>query len=218
MMNIIEEAIIYATIMHQGKVRRFEDTPYILHPLEVAQILATLTDDEEIITAGILHDVVFASKHSRYEQVTKKENFDILPRKIKNELSNYLWKDVFRQIYDYYDLLKEDKYSNTLLCKLSYYFIFKYYHAKEVIYPITRQNCDSGIIRKIKKACGIDFPFAMHSLRKTFGYQYIKNGGNPLTLMKMYNHDEVGTTMYYVMWDTDDAEKTREATFIGKKH
>lgn len=58
MMNIIEEAIIYATIMHQGKVRRFEDTPYILHPLEVAQILATLTDDEEIITAGILHDVV----------------------------------------------------------------------------------------------------------------------------------------------------------------
>ncbi len=88
---------------------------------------------------------------------------------------------------------------------------------KEVIYPITRQNCDSGIIRKIKKACGIDFPFAMHSLRKTFGYQYIKNGGNPLTLMKMYNHDEVGTTMYYVMWDTDDAEKTREATFIGKK-
>ncbi len=53
MMNIIEEAIIYATIMHQGKVRRFEDTPYILHPLEVAQILATLTDDEEIITAGI---------------------------------------------------------------------------------------------------------------------------------------------------------------------
>lgn len=58
MMNIIEEAIIYATIMHQGKVRKFGDKPFILHPLEVAQILSTLTDDQEIITAGILHDVV----------------------------------------------------------------------------------------------------------------------------------------------------------------
>ncbi len=53
-----EEAIIYATIMHQGKVRKFADTPYIFHPLEVAQILSTMTNDEEVITAGILHDIV----------------------------------------------------------------------------------------------------------------------------------------------------------------
>ena len=58
MMNILEEAIIYATVMHQGKVRKFTNNPYILHPLEVAQILSTMTDDVEIITAGILHDIV----------------------------------------------------------------------------------------------------------------------------------------------------------------
>lgn len=58
MMRILEEAIIYATIMHQGKLRKFADKPYILHPLEVAQILSSMTDDEEIITAGILHDIV----------------------------------------------------------------------------------------------------------------------------------------------------------------
>ena len=58
MMNILEEAIIYATVMHQGKVRKFKGTPFILHPLEVAQILSTMTDDQEIITAGILHDIV----------------------------------------------------------------------------------------------------------------------------------------------------------------
>lgn len=57
-MRILEEAIIYATIMHQGKVRKFRNIPYILHPLEVAQILSTVTDDEEIIAAGILHDIV----------------------------------------------------------------------------------------------------------------------------------------------------------------
>lgn len=58
MMNKIEEAIIYATVMHQGKLRKLGGTPYILHPLEVAQILSTLTDDQDVITAGILHDIV----------------------------------------------------------------------------------------------------------------------------------------------------------------
>ncbi len=58
MMNILEEAIIYATILHQGKVRKLDGSPYILHPLEVSQILSTMTDDEEVITAGILHDIV----------------------------------------------------------------------------------------------------------------------------------------------------------------
>ena len=58
MMNMLEEAIIYATVMHQGKVRKLGGRPYILHPMEVAQILSTMTDDVEVITAGILHDVV----------------------------------------------------------------------------------------------------------------------------------------------------------------
>ena len=58
MMNQLEEAILYATILHQGKKREFQGNPYILHPIEVAQILSTMTDDEEIITAGILHDIV----------------------------------------------------------------------------------------------------------------------------------------------------------------
>ena len=58
MMNMLEEAIIYATVMHQGKVRKFNGIPFILHPMEVAQILSTMTDDQEIITAGILHDIV----------------------------------------------------------------------------------------------------------------------------------------------------------------
>ena len=58
MMNLLEEAIIYATIMHQGKVRKFGETPFILHPMEVAHILSTMTEDQEVITAGILHDIV----------------------------------------------------------------------------------------------------------------------------------------------------------------
>ena len=58
MMNKIEEAIIYATVMHQGKIRKIKSIPFILHPMEVAQILSTMTDDEDVITAGLLHDIV----------------------------------------------------------------------------------------------------------------------------------------------------------------
>lgn len=87
---------------------------------------------------------------------------------------------------------------------------------RNVIYPITRQNARL-IFQKVADAVGIDFKFGLHSLRKTFGYMYILNGGNVITLMKMYNHDEPGTTLLYVMWNTDDAERDRESFFIGKR-
>ena len=137
------------------------------------------------INKGILHDVVFASKHSRYEQITKKENFDILPRKIKAELSNYLWKDVFRQLYDYYDLLKEDKYLHTLLCKLSYYFIFKYYKAKETIYPIDKLVTELNLIqsgyvdvinykvnlkKRLKPGDGMGVFYILYNVRPIYAY------------------------------------------------
>ena len=38
--------------------RRKSDTPYILHPIEVAVIISTMTDRQEVIAAGLLHDVV----------------------------------------------------------------------------------------------------------------------------------------------------------------
>lgn len=86
-----------------------------------------------------------------------------------------------------------------------------------IIYPITRQNCQVSIFPKVIKACGIDFKFGLHSLRKTFGYMWIKNGGNILTLMKMYNHDSPDVTLFYVMWDATDIEKARETIYIGGK-
>ena len=137
------------------------------------------------INKEILHDVVFASKHSRYEQVTKKENFDILPRKIKDELSFYLWKDVFKQIYDYYDLFEEDKKLRTMLCKLSYYFIFKYYKAKEIIYHSDKIVDEINIIqsgyidiinykvmlkKRLKPGDGMGVFYIMYQVRPIYTY------------------------------------------------
>lgn len=86
----------------------------------------------------------------------------------------------------------------------------------EIIYPITRQNA-RNICRDVADAVGINFKFGLHSLRKTFGYMYIKNGGNVLTLMKMYNHYAPDVTLLYVMWGNEDAENDRESTYIGMK-
>lgn len=81
-------------------------------------------------------------------------------------------------------------------------------------YPITRQAAHR-IVSKNAKEIGINFTFGVHSLRKTFGYMYIKNGGKPETLMKMYNHDDYNVTMLYVCWGKDDAEKDRASRFLG---
>ena len=57
-MNVLEEAIIFAVRAHQGQTRKLAGKPYILHPLEVAAIISTLTDDLETMAAGVLHDTV----------------------------------------------------------------------------------------------------------------------------------------------------------------
>lgn len=86
----------------------------------------------------------------------------------------------------------------------------------KVIYPITRQNGDY-IMTKIEKACGINFTFGMHSLRKTFAYQYYMNGGNLITLMKMLNHNSPEVTLLYIMLDSQEIEDARSKIYIGGK-
>jgi len=85
---------------------------------------------------------------------------------------------------------------------------------KKYIYPINRQQ-GHRIVSEAGKAIGINFVFGLHSLRKTFGYQFYSNGGNLLTLMKMFNHDDPNVTTRYICWGKEDIEKSREATYIG---
>lgn len=56
--NIINRAIIFATKAHDNAVRKGSKLPYILHPLETGVIVSTMTKDEEVIAAAILHDVL----------------------------------------------------------------------------------------------------------------------------------------------------------------
>lgn len=56
--SLLDEAIIFAVKAHKGMFRKGSNTPYILHPLEAAAIAATMTDNEEVVAAAVLHDVL----------------------------------------------------------------------------------------------------------------------------------------------------------------
>jgi myo-inositol-1(or 4)-monophosphatase len=56
--SLLDKAIIYAVQAHSGMVRKGTTTPYIVHPLEAAAIVASMTDEEEVIAAAVLHDVI----------------------------------------------------------------------------------------------------------------------------------------------------------------
>jgi myo-inositol-1(or 4)-monophosphatase len=58
MKDLVSEAIVFSTMAHDGMRRRKSDAPYILHPMEVGAIVGTMTSNQEVIAAGVLHDVV----------------------------------------------------------------------------------------------------------------------------------------------------------------
>ncbi len=57
MSNVFEKAVDFAMQAHAGQTRK-DGSVYILHPLEVAVIIGSMTDDLELLAAGVLHDTV----------------------------------------------------------------------------------------------------------------------------------------------------------------
>jgi myo-inositol-1(or 4)-monophosphatase len=58
MMELVSEAIAFAVKAHDGMRRKKSEAPYILHPMEAAVIVGTMSDDQNLIAAAALHDVV----------------------------------------------------------------------------------------------------------------------------------------------------------------
>ena len=57
-MELVSDAIRFSVSAHDGMRRKGVNCPYILHPLEAAVIVGTMTDDQQIISAAVLHDTV----------------------------------------------------------------------------------------------------------------------------------------------------------------
>ena len=69
--EMIKRAYLKAESYHEGQLRKSGE-PYLVHPVEVAKILAELGMDENTIVAGLLHDTV---EDTSYSQETLKADF-----------------------------------------------------------------------------------------------------------------------------------------------
>ena len=56
--SLLDRAIIFAVRAHAGTERRGKGFPYIVHPMEAVEIVATMTKDQELLAAAALHDTV----------------------------------------------------------------------------------------------------------------------------------------------------------------
>lgn len=70
--DILDEAIRFATDVHKDVPRKGTVIPYILHPIEAASIVATITTDIEVIAAAVLHDTVEDNKNISIDDIEKK--------------------------------------------------------------------------------------------------------------------------------------------------
>lgn len=56
--SLLDRAITFAVKAHQGMERKGKGFPYIVHPMEAVCIVATITNDQELLAAAALHDVI----------------------------------------------------------------------------------------------------------------------------------------------------------------
>ena len=56
--ELVRRAVVFATKAHGDQKRRYTGEPYIVHPIEVAQIVLMAGLPEEAVAGAVLHDTV----------------------------------------------------------------------------------------------------------------------------------------------------------------
>jgi len=56
--ELLDKAIVFAVNAHHNTERRGKGFPYIVHPMEAMEIVATITPDQELLAAAALHDTI----------------------------------------------------------------------------------------------------------------------------------------------------------------
>lgn len=72
--GFIDFAYAYAKDAHEGQVRRYTNEPYITHPVAVAKIVQSVTEDCDMVAAAILHDVLEDTPKT-YDDILNKFGF-----------------------------------------------------------------------------------------------------------------------------------------------
>lgn len=66
-LTLLDKAVMFAAKKHEGVMRKGGIQPYIFHPLEVVSLASMITDDQEVLCACMLHDVLEDTPTVKYE-------------------------------------------------------------------------------------------------------------------------------------------------------
>lgn len=97
----IHKAIIFATKAHEGQNRKGTNIPYIVHPVEVMQILTDNKCQESVIIAGLLHDTLEDTSTKAEDIFTNfgQAIYDLV--KSESEDKSKTWKERKQATIDY---------------------------------------------------------------------------------------------------------------------
>lgn len=68
---MISRALNFSAKKHEGQKRKADGLPFIVHPVAVAWILSNYTEDEEVISAGLLHDILEDVEGDNYDEIVQ---------------------------------------------------------------------------------------------------------------------------------------------------
>ena len=112
-MTRIHDAIIFAAVRHQNQIRKGTQIPYIVHPMEVMQILTENGCSENVIIAGILHDTL-EDTDTTPDDIEKEFGRDILGIvQTESEDKSKSWKERKQHTIE---SLKSDSLETKLVC------------------------------------------------------------------------------------------------------
>ena len=181
---LVKEAFIFAESLHKEQVRKSGD-PYIAHPVEVAKILADLNFDENVIAAGLLHDVIEDCNCTVNEL---KERFNVKVANLVDSVTAIRQEQKERNPEFYKFLMEEQNYNKLYSIgmneKLSFYVKFadRLHNLSTIgIFPRYKQ------IEKVKETEKYLIPI-LASIRANTLYYRIKNECYKILEPEEYNH------------------------------
>ena len=146
MRDIVKKAFEFAQKKHEGQFRLYSHLPYFSHPKYVSEIIEQLTDDEILIAAALLHDVVEDTDTSLSE-IEKLFGEDIAflvdeltnkPEEMENrKKKDYMYEKIRNMSSPAFTIKLADRFHNVIFleqdCKSGDQFsFFKWYYENTV--------------------------------------------------------------------------------------
>jgi guanosine-3',5'-bis(diphosphate) 3'-pyrophosphohydrolase len=105
-MGLIEEALVFAIEAHKNTFRKYDNTPYIRHPMAVMGIMTLITTEEAALAAALLHDTVEDCEditlevlHERFGEIVAGYVFYCTEKSKKTDGNRSIRKEIDRRHY-----------------------------------------------------------------------------------------------------------------------